>query len=634
MTYNGLISFIAELENQGELHRIKTFVDPLLEITEVTDRIVKSGGKALLFENTGTSFPILINAFGSEKRITMALGNKSPDAHAAEIEKFSSLTKTNDHGFIRKLSALPGILKLASCMPLKTRKKGLCQQIINSDPDLSVMPVLKCWPHDGGRFITLPIVHTYHPDTKNPNAGMYRMQVLGTKSAAVHWQRHKTGAVHFEAWKKAEKIMPVSVALGGDPVYTYCATAPLPENISEYILAGFLRGKRVRLVKCITNDIYVPYDADFVIEGYIDPSEDMILEGPFGDHTGFYSLADWYPKMHITCITHSINAVFPATIVGVPPHEDAWLTKATEKIFLSPMKLALLSEIEDLHMPDPGVAHNLVIVKIRKTYPGQGMKSLYSLFGAGQMMFTKYLVVVSGDVGIRDYIELLKHVFINTNPVTDIVFTRGPLDVLDHSSDTQSFGGKAGIDATVKFSEEKLAGKTFPVSCVSKGERPDVSYWFDSETVRKVDYSLLDKGVPVIIVSVKTVQERKYITELSDAIERNDKSGIIRLIIVVDEAVDPEDHFMVAWQVLGNSDPVRDHTIISSYCMLLDGTIKLYPGSTFPRKWPNVVCSLTDTVRIIDNKWDTLGFTDFIRSPSLYNIPLCRKGNDEIDTSF
>ena len=293
-----------------------------------------------------------------------------------------------------------------------------------------------------------------HPETGKTNAGMYRMQILDKNTTAMHWQRHKTGANHFEAWRKKGEIMPVSVSLGGDPVYAYSATAPLPEGIDEYILAGFLRKKRVKMVKCITNDLYVPSDADIILEGYVDPAEDPVWEGPFGDHTGFYSLADWYPKFHITCITHSKKAVYPATIVGVPPHEDAWLAKATEKIFLSPVKMALQPEIEDFHMPDAGVAHNLVIIKIRKSYPGQGMKVISSLSGAGQMMFSKYLVVVSGDIDIRNYRELVSHVFENTDLKRDLLFSHGPLDVLDHSSDAFSFGGKLGVDATIKHHEE------------------------------------------------------------------------------------------------------------------------------------------------------------------------------------
>jgi 4-hydroxy-3-polyprenylbenzoate decarboxylase len=454
MAYTGLAGFIKELAKKDELRIIKSFISPELEITEITDRVTKSGGKALLFENTGTDFPLLINAFGSDIRMAMAIGGANLDDTSKEIDElFENLSDTKGSVF-KKLSKLPSLIHLAGIMPSRRRRRGICQQVIHKDPDLGIFPVLKCWPHDGGRFITLPVVHTYNPENGKTNAGMYRMQILDKNTTAMHWQRHKTGAGHFEAWKKKGERMPVSVSLGGDPVYAYAATAPLPEGIDEYILAGFLRKKKVKMVKCITNSLYVPYDADIILEGYVDPAEDLFWEGPFGDHTGFYSLADWYPKFHVTCITHSQNAVFPATVVGVPPHEDAWLAKATEKIFLSPVKMALQPEIEDFHMPDAGVAHNLVIIKIRKSYPGQGMKVISSLSGAGQMMFSKYIVVVSGNIDIRSYRELVPHIFNNTDLKRDLLFSHGPLDVLDHCSDAFSFGGKRGVDATIKHPEE------------------------------------------------------------------------------------------------------------------------------------------------------------------------------------
>ena len=324
MSYSGLTEFVNELEKRNELIRIKQFVDPVLEITEITDRVTKSGGKALLFENTGTRFPVLINAFGSDLRMSMAIGRNSLDEAGTEIQSLFENLSYNKETFFQKISAMPALLRLAGLLPARTRRKGRCQEQIHRNPDLGMLPVLKCWPHDGGRFFTLPLVHTRHPGTGNTNVGMYRMQVLDKNTTAMHWQRHKTGASHFEAWKTAGERMPVSVALGGDPVYTYAATAPLPENINEYILAGFLRKKKVNMVKCITNDLFVPEDADIVLEGYVDPAEDLVWEGPFGDHTGFYSLADWYPKFHVTCITHANNAIYPATIVGVPPQEDAY----------------------------------------------------------------------------------------------------------------------------------------------------------------------------------------------------------------------------------------------------------------------------------------------------------------------
>jgi 4-hydroxy-3-polyprenylbenzoate decarboxylase len=626
MAFAGLIPFIDNLEKNKELLRIKQFVDPVLEITEVTDRISKSGGKALLFENTGTQFPLLINAFGSEKRIAMAIGRKSLSDAGFEIEKlFGSVTESRN-SLLEKISSLPEFLRIAGIMPSKIKGKGSCQEIVIRDPDLGILPVLKCWPHDGGRFITLPMVHTVHPLTGKTNVGMYRMQILDRNTTGMHWQRHKTGANHFEAWKQTGKKMPVSVALGGDPVYTYSATAPLPENINEYILAGFLRNRKVKMVRCITNELFVPEDADIVLEGYVDPSEDLITEGPFGDHTGFYSLADLYPKFHVTCITHRKNAVYPATIVGIPPQEDAFFAVASEKIFLSPIKMAMLPEVEDFHMPDAGTAHNLLVVKIRKTYPGQGLKVISSLSGAGQMMFTKYIVVVSGDVDIRDYGALARNVFMNLDPAQDIIFNKGPLDVLDHSSDSFSFGGKAGIDATVKMPEElngRQGNKTY-------GEGHFLKDLASDDIIKGFNVKLVETGIPILVVSIDASGNKGALQKLKEYLRKELPGGLVKMVIAVDHTVDTEDLFMVAWQVLGNSDPLRDHEYISGSCILINGTIKAYREGGFPRKWPNVVSSDETTIAKIDELWDSLGAGGFVASPSLKYQRLCRNGRDEI----
>ncbi len=455
------------------------------------------------------------------------------------------------------------------------------------------------------------------------------MQILDKNTTAMHWQRHKTGANHFEAWRKRGERMPVSVSLGGDPVYAYSATAPLPEGIDEYILAGFLRKKKVKMVRCITNDLYVPSDADIMLEGYVDPADDPVWEGPFGDHTGFYSLADWYPKFHITCITHSRKAVFPATIVGIPPHEDAWLAKATEKIFLSPVKMALQPEIEDFHMPVAGVAHNLVIVKIRKSYPGQGMKVISSLSGAGQMMFSKYLVVVSGKIDIRNYSELMKHVFENTDLKRDLLFSHGPLDVLDHSSDAFSFGGKLGIDATIKLPEENAGRKNPGVSGDLLFE-PMKDYLSGSSLIVNFNGDLLKFSIPVVIVSVNRIRDPDAIDKVKELFRKNDPEGNVRVILVVDHTVDPCNLHMSAWQLLGNSDPERDHEYITSSALLIDGTIKAFRKGGFPRKWPNVVCSDPETIFAIDQKWESLGLGPFIKSPSEIYRNLVLRGGDEI----
>ncbi len=629
MSYSGLTEFIHDLERKNELLRINQFIDPVLEITEITDRITKSGGKALLFENTGTRFPVLINAFGSDLRMSLAFGRKNLDEAGSELESLFINISKDKATFFQKIITLPGLFNLAGLLPSHSKRKGKCQQQIIMDPDLGIFPVLKCWPYDGGRFITLPMVHTRHPATGNTNVGMYRMQILDKNTTAMHWQRHKTGASHFEAWKMTGKKMPVAVALGGDPVYTYAATAPLPENINEYILAGFLRKKKVKLVKCITNDLFVPYDADIIIEGFVDPAEDLFWEGPFGDHTGFYSLADWYPRFHITCITHSNNAVYPATIVGIPPQEDAFIAKATERLFLSPVRMTLQSEIEDFHMPDAGIAHNLVIVKIKKTYPGQGIKVLNSLSGAGQMMFTKYMIVVDGDINIRNYRQVLKYVFANVDSGTDIIFSRGPLDVLDHSSDTFSFGGKVGIDATLKLPEES-SGRNSPMQ-TDVTHISDINLDFlDKKIIKDYNIGLFADNIPVIILSVNPSEDSDSIDKVKKMFRTNDSVDVFRLILIVDHTVDVKDLFMVAWQILGNSDPQRDHEFIFPGSLLLDGTIKAYRKGGFSRKWPNIVSSGDETISIIDKKWDSLGIGEFINSPSIRYKRLCRNGGDEI----
>lgn len=629
MAYSGLPQFIKNLEDNNDLQRISTFVDPVLEIAEVTDRITKSGGKALLFENTGTKFPVLTNAFGSYRRISMAIGRNDLDEAGREIEKSFSKISGPSGSFFNKLSHLPDLFHLYNILPVETSGKGRCQQIIDNDPDLEIFPVLKCWPFDAGPFITLPVVHTVNPETGSRNAGMYRMQVLDGRTTAMHWQLHKTGANHFEAWRKAGKIMPVSVVLGGDPVYSYAATAPLPENIDEYILAGFLRRKRVKLVKCITNDLYVPYDADIIIEGYVDPSEEFVLEGPFGDHTGFYSLADWYPRFHVTCITYAEDTVYPATIVGIPPQEDSFLAKATEKIFLAPVKLTLLPEIEDLHLPDAGTAHNLAIVKINKHYPGQGMKVITSLLGAGQMMFTKYLVVISGKVDIRNYRELIENAFLHVDFARDITFLRGPLDVLDHSSDTFAFGGKLAIDATIKTPEERSHEKPGFQNIYSLPDET-IEILRNEKLISSFNSTIISRNIPVLIISVNRLEDNEITDKVVSVLKSHQLCDKFKLVLAVDHTVDLNDLFTVLWQVLSNSDPVRDHRYLSESSLLIDGTVKVFRTGGFPRKWPNIVCSDDTTIEAVDQKWRLMETGSLITSPSLKFRRLKRNGNEEV----
>ncbi len=426
MSYTGLQAFIQALEQADELIRIKEYVSPHLQISEITDRMSKNDGKALLFENNGTQFPLLINSMGSEKRMCLALGVQTLEDTAKQIDALMAGLMTPRDSFFSKLALLPTLAEVAAFMPRRKKGKGACQQVVMENPDLSKLPVLTCWPHDGGPFITLPVVHTRHPETGVRNVGMYRMQVFGPDKTGMHWHLHKNSAAHFREYKRLGLKMPVAVALGGDPAYTYCATAPLPENLDEYLLAGFLRKKKVELVKCLTSDIEVPSDADFIIEGYVDTEEELIMEGPFGDHTGFYSLADYYPVFHVTCITHRKNAVYPTTIVGIPPQEDKWLGKATERIFLPLIRLSILPEILDMVMPDEGVFHNIVLVKIKKTYPGQAQKVMNALWGAGQLMFNKVLIVTDAPVDLNDSRAVAKLICEYVHPVEDVIFNRGP----------------------------------------------------------------------------------------------------------------------------------------------------------------------------------------------------------------
>lgn len=628
MSFAGLQQYIRLLEKNDDLITIDTFVDPVLEMTEVADRIFKSGGKAILFTNNGTTFPVLMNMYGSEKRMSLSIGRENLNDAGAELDiLFSRLTSRNE-SVGGKLSTLLSLGKMNSYMPRYSKGRGSCQQHVINEPDLGILPVLKCWPLDGGRFITLPIVHTIHPLTGKVNAGMYRMQILDSRTTGMHWQRHKTGANHFEAWKKEGKRMPVTVALGGDPVYAYSATAPLPEDINEYILAGFLRRKSVKLVKCITNDLYVPEDADIVLEGYVDTSEDNIWEGPFGDHTGFYSLADWYPRFHITCITHRNEAVYPATIVGIPPQEDAFIARATEKIFLTPVKLTLQPEVTDFHMPDAGVAHNLVIVKIRKTYPGQGTKVISALSGAGQMMFTKYMIVVDGNVDIRNYSQVAEQVFRNADFNSDIHFGTGPLDVLDHNSDSFSFGGKAGIDATVKMQEELQVNKESQLP--ARGNASAVAQQLLSTGhVKTVNLTLIENGIPLIILSANPSDDSSVIGKICSILSAI--PGLpFEAAFVVDHTVDIDDLFMISWQFLGNTDPVRDHYYFAPGKILFDCTIKAYREGGFKRKWPNVVCSSDETIAAINSKWSTFGTGSNLPSPSGVYKKLLRGDSDQV----
>lgn len=623
MAWKDQQQFINALEQAGELCRIKTYVDPKWEIAEITDRISKSGGggKALLFENTGYSFPVLMNAYGSERRMCMALGVEQLDDVAREIEGLFRLLTAPKEGLIEKLKLLPKLREFSTWMPRVRKGRGACQDVVIDQPDITQLPVITCWPKDGGPFVTLPVIHTKDPNTGSRNVGMYRMQVFGPRLTGMHWHRHKVSAKHFNEYKKLGKRMPVAVALGGDPVYAYAATAPLPENVDEYMLAGFLRKKQVELVRCITQpDIEVPADADFVIEGYVDPDDELIWEGPFGDHTGYYSLPDWYPRFHITAITHRKGAVYPATIVGIPPQEDAWLGKATERIFLAPIKMTLVPEIADMDMPVEGVFHNLVITQIHKDYPGQAQKVMNAMWGAGQMMFNKILILADTGVRIQDYALLARYVFRQLNPATDIYFSTGPMDVLDHSCSKTGFGGKMCIDGTAKQDEEtdesyeNVQPMTHLDIASLRARFPEI---------HQINDSLLSQAIPCLLVSVEKKRPGQ-VRDLHEALAATPDCRGIKMILYVEHTVDPCDLPTALWRFCNNLDPKRDHCLYQvrtghryRACMGLDGTRKTRELDGFQRDWPNIIVAGDDTIRSVDEKWDRLGIGPFLSSPSL-----------------
>ncbi|MBM3412553.1 MAG: menaquinone biosynthesis decarboxylase [Bacteroidetes bacterium] len=624
MAWRDQQAFIEALEKNGELIRIKSYVDPCLEIAEITDRVSKSGGggKALLFENTGTDFPILMNGYGSEKRMCMALGVDSLDSITREIEDLFKLLSSPKENILDKLRLLPMLSQFASWMPKVINGKGACQELIMLNPDLSKIPVLTCWPKDGGPFITLPVIHTKDPETKSRNVGMYRMQIFGPALTGMHWHKHKVSAKHFNAYKKIGIKMPVAVSLGGDPVYAYSATAPLPENVDEYMLAGFLRKKKVELVRCITQpEIEVPADADIIIEGYVDPTEELIWEGPFGDHTGYYSLPDWYPRFHVTAITYKKNAIYPATIVGIPPQEDAWLGKATERIFLAPIKMTMIPEIIDMEMPVEGVFHNLVIAQINKEYAGQGQKVMNAMWGAGQMMFNKILVLADQGITIKTYPALAKYIFANLNPATDISFSTGPMDVLDHSCSKMGYGGKMCIDGTKKLIEEQEEEYNCPVLSLSSSALKDILLQ-QTPAIRGVNTSLTDLGIPCVLVAIEK-NKPGQVRELHQHIASLPSMVSIKMILYIEHAVNPNDLATSLWRFCNNLDPKRDAFLYRSTgspytaCMGLDGTRKTKEFDNFQRDWPNIIVADQTTIEKVDKKWNQLGLGDFIPSPSL-----------------
>lgn len=557
--FNNLREFIDLLESKGELKRIRAEVSPYLEISRFTDQESKSpnGGKALLFERVkGSSFPVVTNAFGSPRRICQALGVERLDQLGEGVQEILDLTPPrNIRQFIDILSST---FTMTRFFPRKYKKPNPpCQEVVytGKDVDLSMLPVLHCWPEDGGPFVTLPLVFTQSLITGKRNVGMYRMQIFDRNTTGMHWHIHKDGSHYYNEYCKAGKRMPVAVAIGTDPATTYAATAPLPRGVDETILAGFIRQRPVRLTKCLTVDLKVPAEAEFIIEGYVDPGETR-LEGPFGDHTGYYSLVDRYPVFHVTALTHRKDAIYSATLVGRPPMEDCYLAKATERLFL-PLLKSVFPEIKDYWFPWEGVFHNIVIVSIEKEYPGHAQRLMSGLWGQGQMSFCKGIVVVDETIDPKDPEAVMRELLAKLDIDSDIIITRGVLDVLDHSAPNPLYGAKIGIDLTSRVPEE-------PPRKECSGAQTSLSSRQGLELAGKalegiVSCYPLDEPGPnrVILFSVEKVPGRggPYFAHGLPALKELNGYNII---ILFDKDIQLSDSSLVLWKLFNNVDPERD----------------------------------------------------------------------------
>lgn len=593
--FRNLRAYLEALERRGELHRVRVPVSAELEIAEIADRVVKAGGPALLFERVvGKDFPVAIGLFGTRARTAFALGVEDLDELARKVEALLAL-EPGKGGLSALLGLLPKLPLLRGFFPRRVRRAPV-QEVVwrGEEVDLRRLPVLKCWPLDGGPFLTLPLVITKDPETGELNLGMYRMQVLDPRSTAMHWQWHKVGRRHLEKAKRLGRRLEVAVALGGDPVLTYAATAPLPPlpGVNEFHLAGFLRGAPIELARGVTVDLPVPAEAEFVLEGYIDPEEPLVEEGPFGDHTGFYTPVDLYPRFHVTAVTHRKGAIYPATIVGVPPMEDAYLIEATERLFLPALRL-VLPEVVDYHMPPEGVAHNWVNVSLRKAYPGQAYKVAYGMLGLGQMMFAKVIVAVDADVpvkpGFAALLEALKHAL----PGRDTLLLRGPVDVLDHSSRAFAYGGKLVIDGTRKLPEEGGEAPFVPKAHPGLPEDPEV---------------LDQRQWPGLWGVVLAKRRPHQAWEVAERLLSTPQSAGIRLLLLADKdtALSPEE---LLWYVLNNIDPERDARVmpgVEGPVLVLDGTRKL-PEEGFQRVWPERIRMDPKVKALVEARWAEYG---------------------------
>lgn len=612
MAFPDIQSFVRVLEERGELVRVSTPVSRELEITEIADRLVKAGGPAVLFENVrGSEFPLVIGMLGTRERVALSLGVRDLDDLAKKVRDLIDLKGSG--GLMGMLGNLPKV-RDAMNLPPKRVNTAPVQEVVwrGDEVDLGKLPIMKCWPLDGGPFVTLPLVITNDPETGERNMGMYRMQVMSKNTTGMHWQRHKTGTRHLEKAKKKGQRLEVAVAIGGDPALIYAATAPLPPipGLNEFALAGYLRGERYPVVKGVTVDLEVPANAEFILEGYVDPDEPWVEEGPFGDHTGFYTLPDQYPLFHVTAVTMRKNPVYPATIVGRPPMEDAYLIEASERLFL-PAAQMILPEIVDYHMPPAGVAHNLVVVSIKKEFPGQAYKVANGLFGLGQMMFAKVIVVVDESVKVNDMDAVWKEVTQKAVPGRDTLTGRGPIDVLDHSSRGWGYGGKLIIDATTKRPEEIGSPKSsrdeqardFALDIFLPTAEADLPTFEGVLAQRQTD-----DGYWIVSLNKRRAGQSR---QLAEAFASHPAADGVRHLLICDEETDVNDIGDVWWTILNNIDPERDVWELDGL-LAWDGARKLH-SEGFVREWPPKIVMDRAVQERVDALWHVYGLPERVR---------------------
>ncbi|MCK9362715.1 MAG: menaquinone biosynthesis decarboxylase [Syntrophales bacterium] len=599
MGYKNLGEFIARLEKEGELFRIRDTVSPLLEITEITDRMSKSagGGKALFFEKVaGSAFPVVTNAFGSYRRIALAF-ESTPQELAARLAGI--IKQAPPKSMLAKIGMIPKALSWAKFIPrTKKLKVPPCQEVVltGDEIDLTKLPILQCWPKDGGRFITLPVVFTKGLGDGRRNVGMYRMQMYDGKTTGMHWHIHKDGSHQFLEYQKAGRRMEVAVAVGTDPAVTYAATAPLPRGVDEMMLAGFIRRSPVVLVKGVTVDIDVPAEAEFILEGYVDPAETR-LEGPFGDHTGYYSAADLYPVFHLTAITHRKNPVYSATVVGRPPMEDCYLAYTTERLFL-PLLQTVMPEIKDYLLPWEGVFHSIAVVAIEKEYPGHAAKIAYGLWGSGQMSFAKALVIIDDQSLLADGRRLFEHILNIIDFSSDVTIASGILDVLDHSADNPLLGAKIAIDATVRIAGEgERLTECLDFSSISPEGDADLLLRLQEKEGGFTGLRVFFPGckrrlIAATIDKEKGQSSRSYL----DLLAREFRGG--EIFVLYDAAIDLADDSLLLWKAFNNVDPARDITIAETN-ITIDATQK-GPVDGHKRPWPDDIEMTPEIKRRVD----------------------------------